>query len=151
MDAVTMHHGIPFENELNLVRDYLYMEKKRFGEKLKIRYVITENDFLVPALSIQPIVENAVRHGIRQKLEGGTVSIETYRDGTDYMVRIKDDGVGFDPNAAKDDGRRHVGSENVRSRLALMCGGRLYINSIPGAGTEVILRIPDIQIEDAGE
>ncbi len=114
----------------------------RFEEDLEIEYHIGTTDFILPALSIQPLVENAVRHGVGKKIEGGTVSITTraLSDGTEILV--DDDGVGFDKNAKKDDGRSHTGMESVGDRLKAMCGGELQIDSVPGKGTHCRVWIP---------
>jgi sensor histidine kinase YesM len=91
---------------------------------------------------VQPIVENAVKHGTSKKRGGGKVVISTCEEGADYVVRVSDTGVGFDPSLKKEDGKRHVGIENVRQRLANMCGGSLTIESESGVGTNATIRIP---------
>lgn len=142
MDSLTRKCGVPFSEELELVNHYLYMEKKRFGDKIHIEYDIQMDGFLVPALSVQPIVENAVKHGIRAQLKGGTIKIATKEDAKHFIIQITDDGAGFDPQAKKEDGKSHVGIANVQKRLALMCEGTLEIESAPGKGCQVTIRIP---------
>lgn len=142
MDSLTRNCGVPFSEELELVNHYLYMEKKRFGDKIHIEYDIQMDGFLVPALSVQPIVENAVKHGIRAQLKGGTIKIATKEDAKHFIIQITDDGAGFDPQAKKEDGKSHVGIANVQKRLALMCEGTLEIESAPGKGCQVTIRIP---------
>lgn len=150
MDSLKEGKRILFENELNHVKNYLYLEQKRFGDKLQIVYNIQERDFFLPSLSVQPMVENAVRHGVRQKLEGGSVVISSYRDTDYYVVQIEDDGVGFDVKKLDNMDESHVGITNVRSRLEMMCHGKLEISSTPGEGTQVLIKIPknDISAEN---
>ncbi len=142
LDSLRQNELVPFEFELRHIRNYLALEKMRFEEDLEIEYHIGTTDFILPALSIQPLVENAVRHGVGKKIEGGTVSITTraLSDGTEILV--DDDGVGFDKNAKKDDGRSHTGMESVGDRLKAMCGGELQIDSVPGKGTHCRVWIP---------
>ncbi len=143
MDSLTHTEPIPFETELAHVKYYCDIELLRFSDKLKIEYDIQEKKFCVPTLSIQPIVENAIKHGVTKKPEGGTVRIFTASDDKDYIVTVKDDGVGFDPSAIEeDDGRSHVGIQNIRYRFENMMHATVSIESEKGVGTCVIIRIP---------
>lgn len=143
MDSLTHTEPIPFETELAHVKYYCDIELLRFSDKLKIEYDIQEKKFCVPTLSIQPIVENAIKHGVTKKPEGGTVRISTASDDKDYIVTVKDDGVGFDPSAIEeDDGRSHVGIQNIRYRFENMMHATVSIESEKGVGTCVIIRIP---------
>lgn len=143
MDSLTHTEPIPFETELAHVKYYCDIELLRFSDKLKIEYDIQEKKFCVPTLSIQPIVENAIKHGVTKKPEGGTVRISTASDDKDYIVTVKDDGVGFDPSAIEeDDGRSHVGIQNIRYRFENMMHATVSIESEKGIGTCVIIRIP---------
>lgn len=142
MDSLKSTKPIPATRELEHVRCYLNLERIRFGSHLQVEYDIGPTDFFLPALSLQPLVENAVRHGVTKREEGGTIRLLTSQTVSHYLVTIQDDGVGFDPAAPKKDGRDHVGIENVRSRLAAQCGGSLSICSRPGVGTVAQMRIP---------
>ena len=143
MDSLKQTAPVKFEAELEHLKKYLYIEKLRFQDKLNIEYDITVTDFLIPQLSVQPIVENAVKHGVGMKKKGGTVTIATRETDNDYEVIISDDGVGFDVTAArKDDGRSHIGMENTVTRLREMCSGRLNIESSVGEGTTVTIILP---------
>lgn len=133
---------IPFECELENVKVYLELEQLRFGEDLNIVYHIEATEFAMPALSIQPIVENAVKHGICGKEDGGTIIIMTKECKEWYEVIVADDGVGFDPDEPLDDGKSHVGLLNVRQRIATMCRGTVTVTSKKGEGTKVIIHIP---------
>lgn len=147
MDSLTSKKPIPFEKELSHVRNYLALEKIRFEERLNIRYEICEEGFMIPALTLQPIVENAVRYGISKKKEGGTITISTRRREGWIEVAVEDDGLGFETDmpVADDTGtkRSHVGMENVRKRLESQCGGRLIVESSQGNGSRVSILLPE--------
>jgi len=146
MDSLSINKPIPFEKELQHVEAYLSIEKKRFDDRLNIAYDIKARDFYIPVLSLQPIVENAVRHGVNRREEGGSVKVSTHETETEAIITVTDDGVGFDagrvPKHGKHDERSHVGIENVRSRLVSMCGGSLTIQSEPGVGTTAVITVP---------
>jgi sensor histidine kinase YesM len=93
-------------------------------------------------LTVQPIVENAVKQGTSKKRGGGKVIIATDEDNESYIVRVSDTGCGFDPEKPRNDGKRHVGIENVKQRLSNMCAGSLTIESKVGEGTQATIRIP---------
>ena len=142
LKSVNRSVPIPFREELRHVQAYLKLEKMRFDDDLNIIYQIDTTDFFLPPLSIQPLVENAVKHGICRREEGGTLIISTKEDGDDIEVRVSDDGVGFDPEQEKNDGKPHVGIKNVKKRLYTICHGTLIVNSKPGEGTTIIMRLP---------
>ena len=133
---------IPFENELEHVKCYLAIEQKRFGNRVKVEYDIGKEDFMIPALTLQPIVENAVKHGLCKKDEGGTIWIRTEQKGDVIYITVTDDGVGFIPERVGTDGKPHIGISNVKNRLQNMCGGTLAIESCPGKGTTVMITLP---------
>ena len=112
----------------------------RFDERLNIVFDIQVKEFAVPPLSIQPIVENAVKHGILQKLEGGTITVKSYETDEAYIVEIIDDGVGFDVNDEAYKNGDHIGINNVKYRLSTMCHGELSINSVVDKGTTAIVK-----------
>lgn len=142
IDSLTVNGKIPFEKELQHAKSYLSIEQKRFGGRVAVEYDIEEEDFLVPPLTLQPIVENAVKHGICKKEAGGTVHITTRRTMHAYVIKVEDDGVGYDTEHIVDDGRTHVGMKNVRERISAMCHGKMIVESTPGVGTSVQIRIP---------
>ena len=121
---------------------YLKIEKARFREKLNVIYSIQSKDFYLPPLSVQPLVENAVKHGLTKKAEGGTLKISTYSTPQSYVIDIIDDGAGFDMNALPVDNQRHVGLDNVTSRVARMCKGSVTVKSTVDVGTRVTIEIP---------
>lgn len=143
MDSLKQTKPVPFETELEHLKKYLYIEKLRFDDLLNIEYDIQTTDFELPMLSIQPLVENAVKHGVGMKDDGGTVRISTRETDDAFEVIIEDDGVGFDTSAPKkDDGRSHVGMENTRKRLKEMCNADIVITSEIGKGTTARVIIP---------
>ena len=134
---------IPFTKELEHTQAYLRLEKMRFDDRVNIIYDIKYTDFLLPSLTLQPIVENAVKHGICKKPEGGTVEISTWDDSLTVYIRVKDNGVGFDVNAPiKEEDRAHIGLKNVESRLIHMSFGKINIESIVNVGTTVTIELP---------
>lgn len=134
---------ISFEEELKHVKTYLKLEQLRFGEDLHVVYRIGCTDFMLPALSVQPLVENAVKHGICQKEEGSGTVILTVKACPDcYEVIVSDDGVGFVPGTEANGEGTHVGIRNVRQRLDIMCHATLEVQSEPGKGTTSRIRIP---------
>lgn len=141
MDSLKSKAPIPFEQELAHVKSYLALEQQRFQDRLHIIYDIPCQDFALPPLTLQPIAENAVRHGVLRREDGGTVTIRTEETGLAYLIIVEDDGVGM---GAPDntDTRSHIGIENVRGRLKTLCGGTLELKSIPDAGTTAIITIP---------
>ncbi len=141
LESLNMDKPVPFERELSHVKCYASIEEKRFLGKVKTRYNIQDDEFLIPSLTLQPLVENAIKHGLRKKRGGGTVEISTERIGDEIHIKVKDDGVGFDMNQINDD-KMHVGIYNVTKRLHDMCGGSLKIESNVGTGTCVEIILP---------
>lgn len=142
MNSLTSRGPIPFEQELKHTENYLNLERQRFQNRLRIVYKITVIDFSVPPLTLQPIVENAVRHGVLRREAGGTVTIRTEETDCSYQITVSDDGVGFVSPPSETDGQPHVGITNVRERLSAVCGGTLDIQSTVGIGTTVTITIP---------
>lgn len=140
--AIDHAEPIPFSQELEHLKMYLFIEQLRFGDDLKVEFDIETTDFLIPALTIQPLVENAVKHGIGAKEDGGTVRICVKELADTVSIMICDDGVGFDPNAIDNHDRQHVGLDNVKNRLLLMCDASLKIQSAQGEGTTVKISLP---------
>jgi sensor histidine kinase YesM len=98
-------------------------------------------DFHIPALTVQPIVENAIKHGLMKLPKGGTIRVVSYETNTDYCISVVDDGVGFDTDVLIDE-KKHVGLRNIRERLKVMVNGKLEIESTEGVGTKVLVTIP---------
>ena len=142
LDTLSSEQKIPFEKELEHVECYLKIEKARFRDSLNVIYSIDCKDFFIPPLSVQPIVENAVKHGITKKAEGGTLKISTYLRDDKYVIEIIDDGAGFDVEAFEANKQGHIGLENVRSRIRRICKGSVTIKSTACVGTRVTIEIP---------
>ena len=133
---------VEFSKELKHVQTYLWIEKIRFQDELQVVYDIQTEDFIIPALTVQPLVENAVKHGMMGSENVCTITIRTKCVKKGYQVIIEDDGAGFAPDEVKKDGRKHIGIDSVRSRLKYMVGGTLTISSEIGKGTKVVIEIP---------
>ncbi len=149
MDSLSLKSAIPFKKEMEHVESYLYIEKLRFGDKLKINYDIQTEDFKIPCMTVQTLAENAVKHGLLAKAEGGTLTIRSRETVNCFEVQIEDNGVGFDTSDRQDDSRSHVGIENSRKRLAALCGGTLSIGSKVGVGTTITITIPKVTVRDS--
>lgn len=142
MESIQRVELIPFEKEYEHIQTYLDLEKIRFGEDLKIVCQMEAMNFKLPPLTVQPLVENAVKHGATKKRGGGTVTIATRETAEAWIVTISDTGRGFDPENCENDGKLHVGIRNVRERLEALVGGTLEISSETGIGTEAVVTIP---------
>ncbi|WP_239327622.1 ATP-binding protein [Paenibacillus sp. ACRRX] len=140
---------VPLEHELNLVRSYLYIEKERFDERLHIVWEVNSDMALqLPPLTIQPLVENAVKHGILSRFKGGTVHIQITDVGNHVTFTIKDDGIGMDEaiitNVLDSDrtNKKGIGLYNTDRRLKQLYGQGLSIQSEPDVGTTLSFVIP---------
>lgn len=133
---------ITIERELENVKHYMSLEKMRFEERLNIIYDIQAGGFLLPALVVQPIAENAVRYGVTKKPEGGTVEISVKETENSYSILVTDNGPGFDPAMVQSDNRSHIGIRNAKDRVSHLCGGTLTVESHIGVGTSVTIIIP---------
>ena len=131
---------ILMSQEMEHVRHYISIENVRFPD-MTFTFEMNSDDFYIPALTIQPIVENAIKHGLMKLRNGGTIRVATYETDTAYYISVEDDGVGFDTNVLLDD-RKHVGIRNIRERLKVMVNGTLEIESKIGVGTKVVVKIP---------
>ena len=131
---------ILMSQEMEHVHHYISIENVRFPD-MTFTFKMNSNDFHIPALTIQPIVENAIKHGLMKLQKGGTIRVVSYETDQDYCVLVEDDGVGFDISVLRDD-RKHVGIRNIRGRLKAMVNGTLEIESTIGAGTKVLIKIP---------
>ncbi len=139
--TLTETHLVPFEDELKHIQTYVSLEKMRFNDRLNVIYDIKAFNFSVPPLTIQPLVENSIKHGILKKIDGGVVTIRTYTIGNYYYIEVIDDGVGFDVNSIDFESNEHIGLNNVRYRITTMCHGDMKVESEPNRGTKVVVRI----------
>jgi two-component system LytT family sensor kinase len=140
--------------ELRSIDRYLLLERARFGERLQVRLTVAPEvlPVAVPYLCLQPLVENAVKHGLDNGRSSGTVTVLAEDDGATCRISIEDDGAGSDPErirrvlagAPTDDGHDSMGLGNVDARLRAVFGDEygLVVETAPGAGTKVTLRVP---------
>ena len=131
---------IPFTRELEHTKTYAEIEMIRFPN-IRVEYLVEDSDFSLPPLTIQPLVENAIRHGVRIR-EEGIVRVTARRVKDGHEIVIWDNGVGFDVNASQKKDGTHVGLKNVRERIEKLCGGSMRVESRVGEGTTVALLIP---------
>jgi two-component system LytT family sensor kinase len=148
-------------DELRNIDRYLTLERARFGSALQVRLQVAPEvlNVVLPFLALQPLVENAVRHGISSKPDGGTVTIVAADEGTDCVISVEDNGVGMDPDLLRSGDldaivsgvtgptateSAHVGLANVDDRLRAAFGNDygLVVETAPGAGTKVSMRVP---------
>ncbi len=140
IDSLGQPNLIPVEKELEHTKIYTDIECVRF-DNISVEYVTPETGFMIPALSIQPLVENAIRHGVRNR-EHGIIKVSTRKTDTGYQIVIEDNGKGFDTSLIKQDDSEHIGINNVKERIESMCGGILTIESTENTGTIVTILIP---------
>jgi len=142
--AVVSAAPIPFSSELEHTRAYLAVEQAQYSKSLIVDYDTTHIFFRVPPLTLQPIVENAIKHGRDPNAGLLRISIRTRKTRTGSEITVADNGHGYDP---ADDDEPHIALKNIRQRLELMCGGRLTITPNDGGGTVVTVTIPDSTTE----
>jgi sensor histidine kinase YesM len=126
--------------EMEHVHHYVSIENIRFPD-MTFTFEMNSEDFHIPALTVQPLVENAIKHGLMKLSKGGTIRVTSYETDTHHCILVDDNGVGFDTSAIYDD-RQHVGLRNIRERLKVMVNGTLDIESTVGVGTKVLVKIP---------
>lgn len=132
--------NIPFNTDLRQVEDYVALEQVRFGDKIEFYTDIETDDFLLPPLIVQPVIENAIKHGISKKQGNGTIVLRTREVSGNTVITVEDDGVGFDMTELEKE--RSVGIRNIRFRLEHLVNGTLDIKSEIGKGTTVTITIP---------
>ena len=141
----TKRQQITLEEELDGLEDYIYLQQMRFGERISYQKIcrVDADKVIVPAFTFQPLVENAVKHGIGEKEDGGTLSISTYKEDKYIIIEICDCGIGFDTENTnfKGNGKSHIGIANIRTRLSQLPGCSLDIKSTPGKGTKAVIKI----------
>jgi two-component system, LytTR family, sensor kinase len=135
---------IPLDHELDLLKRYLDIQKIRFGDRLQVTSRVADEvrQASVPVLLLQPLVENAIQHGLSAHANAGRIDIEARRDGGALVITITDDGVGLKEQAPA--GRQQVGLSNTRERLHALYGNdqRLDLTNAPGGGARISLAIP---------
>ena len=114
----------------------------RFEDRVKVHYNIKESNFFVPSLSIQPLVENAIKHGITKKIDGGDVWIDVYRNKDVFVIEIRDNGLGFDTYILENVSSS-VAIKNIRERINVIEGANFTIESKINEGTKCVITIPE--------
>lgn len=131
---------ISIAQEMEHVHHYVSIEKVRFPD-MTFSFEMRSGNFYIPALTVQPLVENAIKHGLMKLQKGGSIRVVSYETDTHYCISVEDDGAGFDTGVLIDE-RQHVGIRNIRARLQAMVKGTLEIDSAPGKGTKVLVCVP---------
>ena len=139
LNALASKETIPFSEELEHTRAYLNVEQALYEENLFVEYDLPHVNFRVPPLTLQPVVENAVKHGLDPDSEPVRISIRTRKTNAGSEIIVSDNGPGFEP---ADDDRPHIALANIRKRLEMMCGGSMTILPREGGGTVVKLTVP---------
>ena len=143
-NAVASENTIPFSAELEHTRAYLAVEQAQHEEMLLVEYDTQFTRFRLPPLTLQPIVENAVKHGMNPYAGPLHVTIQTYRTDNASVIVVEDNGPGFDTAEISES---HTTLTNIRQRLEWMCGGKMEIASREAGGTMVTVTIPDQRIK----
>ena len=138
--AIASEAPIPFTEELEHARAYLAVEQAQFEESISVEYDTPHLTFRVPPLTLQPIVENCVKHGRDPDGEPLHIRIQTRKTNSGSELLVEDNGPGYHP---EDDDRPHIALKNLRERLEMMCGGTMTIRFREEGGTEVRITIPD--------
>jgi len=137
--AIASEEMIPFSEELQHTRAYLAVEQAQFEDALLIEYDTPHEEFRLPPLTLQPIVENAVKHGLDPDSEPLRITVRTRRTLLGSEILVEDDGAGFE---TPEDGEPHIALQNIQQRLQIMCGGKMEIMPRQGGGTTVRVTIP---------
>ena len=140
IDSLDQPDLIPFAKELEHTRVYSEIEMIRFPN-VRVNYDVPDTDFSLPALTVQPLVENAIRHGVRIR-EEGVVTVSSRTTDRFHEIVIADNGKGFDASLLKTADGSHIGVRNVQERIEKMCGGTLTVESVIDKGTTVTICIP---------
>ena len=146
-NAIAGDSTIPFCEELEHTRTYLAVEQAQYEDMLIVDYDTTFTNFRLPPLTLQPIVENAVKHGVDPDSEPLHIFVRTQKTDDGAEITVEDNGPGFDPS---DESKPHTALENIRQRLEMMCGGSLTIKPREGGGTVVTVTIPDSNEQKKG-
>lgn len=144
---------VPLYKELELVQSYVHLEQARFEDRLIVKYDVQPDIRLfLPPLTIQPLMENAIRHGVMERAAGGTVMLHIYEESDHVIIRVQDDGVGIPPErmaqvrSGRIEGPGGVGLYNINRRLMSLYGTALEIQSHVGSGTQIQFCLPLKQV-----
>ena len=140
--AIASEEPVPFSDELEHTRAYLAVEQAQFEDTLFVNFDTPYRTFRIPPLTLQPIVENAVKHGMSKSKDPIHSSVMTRQTDKSIEIIVEDDGVGFDPARNSDDNDPHIALNNIKERLEMMCRGKLTISPRDGGGTSVKITLP---------
>lgn len=140
IDIMEDDKSIPFSKEIEQLEDYVTLEQIRFGDKIEFYTDIETDRFVIPPLILQPIVENAIKHGVSKKMTNGNIILRVREEDGNVIITVEDDGVGFDMSELTKE--KSVGLRNIRFRLAQLAGGTMDIQSKVGVGTTVTITMP---------
>lgn len=143
MQSIEETDCIPFDTEIRQVEDYVMLEQMRFPDRIEFGEDFEVTNFKLPPLTVQPLVENAVKHGITQPGRSGSVCVATRQEENCIIVEVIDDGIGYEATAPEK--ADSIGLRNVRYRLEHMANATLAVESTPGQGTRATIRIPQQQ------
>ena len=138
--AIANEDTVSFSDELEHTRAYLAVEQVQFEDSLCVEYDTPHKNFRLPPLTLQPIVENAVKHGMDPEYEPLNITIRTRETNSGSEIIVEDNGPGFAP--VDDDCEPHIALANIKHRLEMMCGGKMTIRPREGGGTVVNVTIP---------
>lgn len=147
--AIDSEAAIRFEQELDAVREYLAIEYADSSKKFQVEYDLQKTDFWIPPLTVEPLVENAVKHGIDKYSDQSRIVIAAYETETHDCVEVRDNGKGFDVHA-ETLGKDGIGLQNAISRLKMMCGGDMMIERTDG-WTVITIKLPKRRNTDADD
>ena len=141
IEALSEERLVPFSKELECIKEYIALEQADPASGFQIKYEIQYDEFELPLLTVQPMVENAVRHGIASKRGEGIVKIRTLLEDEKIFILVEDNGTGFGSETRQQAEHRSIGLKNVTERLRILCKGELSIINT-GHGTTVQIVIP---------
>ena len=143
LGALSTVEAVPFNKELEHIKNYLQIEQHRLGDRLQVDYDVDDLAMLVPPLSIQSMVENSIRHGLSETTSAPLkLKLLTKNTAAGHMIVIEDDGAGFDTGKLEKSDLSHAGIDNAKNRLKDMCGATIEITSTPGNGCRTVILIP---------
>ncbi|SEF79628.1 Histidine kinase [Eubacterium ruminantium] len=149
-ESLTNVGMIPFEREMEHVDMFVALSQILPSRKFEVKKEFGITDFCLPALTLQPLVENAIQYGIAMNTEGDRILIETKAEGGYIIIRVVDDGHGKETKLPTQKKHKSVGTQNVKSRLKVLCDGTLSINRLE-QGTEAVIRIPQMKAKNDKE
>jgi len=146
LNTLTEEDVIDFKKEMTHVQVYVDLEQMRFKNKINLQFDLEVMDFKIPSLTVQILVENAIKHGITRQKDGGTIVVTSIEKPDCYLITVQDNGVGFDLEKVEKE-NNHFGLKNIRTRLQILCDGTLTIESKIGTGTKATVCIPKQQAD----